>query len=401
MKKLLFILPFALLILSCQKENEDSIDDTVTEPKTYQISGFVQKGPFISGTNITLSELDSTMNQTGKSFNSEIVNNNGNFSLNNIVLESPFANITAQGFYYNEVLDIESTSQITLKAICDLTDKTTVNINILSHLEKARTEYLFQNGLSFDKAKKQAQQEVLQIFCMDTTNIGDSEDLNIAETGEANAKLLAASAILQGYRTDAELTLLLSQISNDIRSDGRLDNQEIGSELINHAVFLNADHISNNLANRYTQTGGDFNPTNFNIYLQRFIDSTDFELTNSIIEYPHSGIHGINILFDTITHISPNSPYSMRCNTPNGILLKIEITPLNPSGIWFLSWASNLENWITPSNSFFEYNSPIVFSTIESGNADIFLEFEYGTFRIDFYEHNTSQANRSKIITVE
>ena len=398
MKKLLFILPFALLILSCQKENEDSIDDTVTEPKTYQISGFVQKGPFISGTNITLSELDSTMNQTGKSFNSEIVNNNGNFSLNNIVLESPFANITAQGFYYNEVLDIESTSQITLKAICDLTDKTTVNINILSHLEKARTEYLFQNGMSFDKAKKQAQQEVLKIFCMDTTNIGDSEDLNIAETGEANAKLLAASAILQGYRTDAELTLLLSQISNDIRSDGRLDNQEIGSELINHAVFLNADNISNYLANRYTQTGGDFNPTNFNIYLQRFIDSTDFEITQSLLNYPDSIDLGLNILHPNNINFVPMSDYSMTAVGTYGLKYKIVITNNTEGDLWFV-YGSN-QNWDISS---FDYsNNSRTFTCIDTElPCEIRIQFDPGEYTIDYYEKNGETPDWTKTITVE
>jgi len=49
--------------------------------------------------------------------------------------------------------------------------------------------------------------------------IPDSELLDITKSGDNNAILLAVSLILQGFRSEAELTELLAAISNDIRTD--------------------------------------------------------------------------------------------------------------------------------------------------------------------------------------
>jgi hypothetical protein len=48
------------------------------------INGFVQKGPYLNGASITISELTSDLTSTGKNFTSQIPDNKGNFEIKNV-----------------------------------------------------------------------------------------------------------------------------------------------------------------------------------------------------------------------------------------------------------------------------------------------------------------------------
>lgn len=154
---LLLIAGFVCLLTSCEKQEEMTVTPIFKE----KISGYAQKGPFISGTSITIAELNNRMGQTGKMFDTQITNNEGCFELNNVELSSPYVELKATGFYFNEVSGKTSNAQITLNAIADLQDAATLNVNILSHLEKPRITYLMSLGNDFASAKTQAQKEVL------------------------------------------------------------------------------------------------------------------------------------------------------------------------------------------------------------------------------------------------
>ena len=101
-----------------------------------KVSGYVQKGPYLNGTNITISELSTQLDPTGKIFTSQIIDNQGTFEITNVELASHYVELKADGFYFNEVTNKNSTSQLTLFALSDLSDKTSLNVNILSTLEK-------------------------------------------------------------------------------------------------------------------------------------------------------------------------------------------------------------------------------------------------------------------------
>jgi hypothetical protein len=141
-----------------------------------------------------------------------------------VQLESPYAELRATGFYFNEVSGNASDAQLTLYALSDLTNKNTVNINIISHLEKNRINLLMSgdNPKTFAEAKLQALAEVLTIFDFDASGVSSSELLDITQAGDGNAKLLAISAILQGNQSVAQMSELLANISTDISSDGVL-----------------------------------------------------------------------------------------------------------------------------------------------------------------------------------
>ncbi len=390
MKNILFLLFIAFIFFSsCSK------DDDITPIKKDTITGFVQKGPFNNGTSITINELDADLSQTGKTYNTQIVNSQGSFEINNIELVSNYASFRADGFYFNEILGAQSTSQITLYALSDISDKSNININILSHLEKARVEYLISRGSDFQDAKIQALGEILDVFKFNLNIKGSSEFLNISKDGDSNAILLASSLILQGYRTEGELTELLSNISTDLKEDGVLNNTILGSQMMNHAVFLDTSVIRNNLENRYSELGIEVNIPNFEKYIKRFIDSADFEITQSLIEYPQDGLYGQNIL-DLSRIIYSGSEFSLAANLPNGTKLKIKITALG-AGMWYYA-VNSVNNWSI--TRFDEVAKSQYFTAIESDRScDLEMLFDTGEFIVEYFEMDSDIPSRIKTIT--
>ena len=185
--------------------------------KREKISGVSQKGPFVRGSSVTLFELNGNLVQTGNSFQSTITNNEGFFEINGISFASPYVRLKVDGYYYNEVSGKQSTSSITLYAIADLTNKSSLNVNLLTHLEHEKVQKLVEEGESFVKAKKRAQQEILKAFGI-SGDFTDSEDMSIFGSSEGSAILLAISVLLQGERTEASFTDLLMDFNQSIKN---------------------------------------------------------------------------------------------------------------------------------------------------------------------------------------
>jgi uncharacterized protein (TIGR02145 family) len=253
MSKIILLATIASLVLiiflaACRKDEEEN----VAKIKKEKISGFVQKGPFISGTQILMSELNSSLEQTGNVFSTQISNSRGSFEISDVQLSSSFVEFTANGFYFDEIKNGISSAQLTLYAISDISDLNTINVNILTHLEKRRVEYLVkENDYSFEDAKQTAQAEVLAVFGISNEEMQSSETLDISVDHADNAILLAISLILQGNRSVGDLTELLALISSDLRENGVIENEEILNNLRLSALNLNLVSIRQNLAARY------------------------------------------------------------------------------------------------------------------------------------------------------
>ena len=183
-----------LFMFACAKQ-EDEATTSSGSSQSYSVSGYVQKGPYVQGTEITVRELDSSLTPTGRTFTGTIDDNTGSFSVKGELAYS-IVELSADGYYFNEVSGSLSTAKLTLSALSDLSDSTSVNVNLMTHLEKKRVEYLIGTGLSFSAAKSQAQGEILNMFNIDNVTLGNSETLDISKSGDGNATLLAISAIL-------------------------------------------------------------------------------------------------------------------------------------------------------------------------------------------------------------
>ncbi len=249
------------LLLSACREDEEVIVIQPTAPIVEDsiltnINGYVQKGPFINGTTITLAELNENLLASGKNFTTQISDNKGAFNFKGVPLNSAYVQLQANGFYFDEVKGEKSAAQLTLFGLANVRDANSVNVNLLSYLEYNRVIYLMQEKeTAFDEAKKQAQREILTVFGIESDSIAYAEQLDIAQDGDDNAKLLAISAILQADNSVAELSELVANIITDLKEDGTLNSQTTKTKLKEQAMSLNLPHIRSNLEKRYEDMG--------------------------------------------------------------------------------------------------------------------------------------------------
>lgn len=388
------------VLTNCKK------DESPRKEKTQSLTGYVQKGPFINGSSVTVYDLQSDFSPSGKTFNSQIVDNKGTFQLNNIALSSDFIALRADGFYFNEIRATQSVSQITLNALADVSGNNDININLMTHLEKPRVEYLINTGKSFAESKAQAQKEIMGIFNIEKSDIRSSESLNLSEEGDDNGILLAISSILQGFRSESEVTELLSNISNDIKEDGKLDSEALGSQLINQAINLDTVSIKNNLDKRYSDIGATPAIPVFGKYISNFISKTEFVITQPSLAYPETGLNGDNILSLVQTNYTGGYDiyHSLAAEVAPGASLKIKITSIFSNGdtgivikpLWYRSSGSEI-NWSISDFDIDNYTQ--TFTTTESGKScDLKMIFEQGSFLIEYYEMNATLPTRTKTI---
>ncbi len=369
-------LMFLLVPLSCEKDRGLNLE---------KVNGYVQKGPYLNGTPVTITELTEDLVPTGKNFTSQILDNKGTFEVKNVDLVSDYAELKADGFYFNEVQNENSAAQLTLFALSDLSDKSSLNVNVLTNLEKSRVDYLVSNGMAFAEAKKQAQKEILSVFEISKDDMPESEDLDISKEGDDNAILLAVSVILQGYLPVAGLSELMANISTDIREDGILNSQSLGSMLINNAKLVKPDMIRHNLESRYENLGMEVTVPDFEKYIAQFIDNTDFVFT-AVIDYPAAGKFGENVLDREKTGYASGN-YSMKAILPEGTMLKVKIKSFNlgirafqeDSGWEYTSWNRK--------------DSTQIFTSVRTGEID--LEVNLHAF------HDSAWSNKSMIYVFE
>ena len=310
---------------------------------TFSFSGKLQKGPFVTGATITVNELNENLGQTGKSFTTSITADDGSFSLDNIEMESDLALLSGNGFYFNEVLGRLSSAQITLQALADLSKGETVNINVLTHITKARIETLVGEGMSFTEAKQQAEGE-FQDFLGVTDHFNQGfEQMSIASQGDFNAMLLAFSIILQKPSYDmmeiptlpAELTLLMTNLSTDFADDGVISDQALIDKLNDNIAIQNQGYIKRYLRNYYADMGMNVEIPGFESYITMF-QAAHQEIVTEYI-YPNkanpsqeiwgSGPEGNvpNIFVKDVTQFDGTQAYAVAAITPLGKSLKVKV----------------------------------------------------------------------------
>ena len=89
-----------LLVLTCSGNDDDG--EGKQHVTKQDVHGFIEKGPFVQGSKVTLYDLDSQLGQTGKSYSTNTSSNLGNFDFGSqIDLSSSYAEFETNGFFYN------------------------------------------------------------------------------------------------------------------------------------------------------------------------------------------------------------------------------------------------------------------------------------------------------------
>lgn len=326
MKKILKHATSALLLVVALSCDETTIVKNYTgtgEEKTYSIEGYAQKGPFIVGSNVTVSELNEELYPTGRVFFATILDNTGHFELPGVILVSPFILIKVEGSSYSEVQGgVPTGESLTLYSIADITESETININILTHLEKERVEYLVQEeSKSFNEAKEQALEELLGVFDLQNYSVQASEDLTILSSNEGNAVLLAVSSIIEGVYNYERKLALITNFQRDFE-DGVLDATDIQNTLITSAFSLNTQRVVDNLTDKFPSASiPDFKPV-----VDHFLNSSEY--VNYFSElFVRNDDGSINLLNnENINSLDPTDDYILYLNPPQGVNVVINIT---------------------------------------------------------------------------
>ena len=205
------------------------------------LAGYTQKGPFLKGSTVYLYELSDgrSLKQTNGNFTTYITQDDGRYKFTARDLISQYAMIIVDGVYRNEVTGAPSNSPIRLRALTDVTMRSSANVNLLTHLEYDRVYSLvIRDKKKVKHAKKQAQAEIFKAFHIDTTGFtGASEDLDVFGATDADAALLAISIMLQGDGNVTDLTVLLTTMANDLEDNGKLDDSLTMASLADWAMY--------------------------------------------------------------------------------------------------------------------------------------------------------------------
>lgn len=350
-----FVLIFSFLFIfaSCNKDDDTDMSPMEMEEmeemeppagdtfSVESIQGLSQKGPYLIGSSVTIFELEGDLSPTGRSFTEDITTNLGSFEISNLTLASPFVELRASGFYFNEVTGENSEAQLNLSAIVDLTDQGSINVNILTTLEKNRVEYLIDQGASFSEAKSQALTEVLNVFELTTSVNATAEQLNITEIGNGNAILLAVSAILQGNNSVGEVSELISKISLGLETGGQFDDDMVCSQLSSAASLINPTSIRENLEQWYASANTQISIPAFEPFITQYIQNTPC-LAESGITYPPSGNSGLNLLSDDNTLFDVGESYTMRAVLEEGTSLAVRVVGNN----WTMNIGQGDTGWL-------------------------------------------------------
>ena len=259
----IFFLALAATLVACSSDENGNAPATKTT-----VGGIVEKGPFVQGSKVTLYDLDDEMTPTGRQFSTTTSNDLGNFSFTSpIQLSGHYAELETSGYFYNECDSTLSTSQITLRAVTDLSQRSNVNVNIVTHLEYDRVKQLVKDGSSFSDAKQQAEKEIMKVFAIPYT-LTSPENISLTAADDNASALLAISAIMLANRTEAEFTEVLAKFCADFKDNGVIDSQVVRDSIASGQKKCHPEAIARAMKRFYAEKGSAVQVSDFS----KFVD---------------------------------------------------------------------------------------------------------------------------------
>ena len=234
------------MLAACSDPENKNISGGITEDKgivaNLDVAGVTQKGPFVKGSAVTVQGIDcETLKFTDEVFEGEVKSDKGDFTVEDITLKSTCALFEVTGVYRNEISGNKSLEKLTLHALTDLKDRKNVNINVLTELEYERLMNLVtEKDKKFAEAKAQAEEEVLAAFDI-KGSFEEFENLNIFESGDENAALLAVSVMMQAETDDAGLANRLDKFADSFAETGKWKDSGTKKTISEWAIEVTAN----------------------------------------------------------------------------------------------------------------------------------------------------------------
>lgn len=244
------------------------------------IAGVAEKGPFRFGSSVKIVELDSAkrMADSWRIHEACVASGNGSYAFPGVNLLSPYARVEVTGYYWSELSGGLSSSMITLHSVTDLSERDTVNVNMLTYLEAPRVIKLVENS-GFNQPirnmKAQALKDVLSAFNINlgggssyggnnggwggwggyggfggggqqttTTTASAStktaDDVNLFDGDDYSAALLAISVMMQRRGSGPEMLSYADGIAERIKGNGNWDDNQAKADLADWLMELDA-----------------------------------------------------------------------------------------------------------------------------------------------------------------
>ena len=279
MNKLL-LAAFAAIFTLASCSSDDGNNYT---PISKQIEGHIEKGPFVQGSEVTLTDLNKDLSQSGKSFTTNTSSDLGSFDFGQTLdLSSGLVELKTSGYFYNECTGRLSNSQITLKAVANANESASLNVNLLTHLEYARVKKLVRDGLSFSKAKAQAEKEILNAFAI-TDKMSTPEKVSIADNNKDAGILLAISSIMLYDKSEAEFSEFIAKFSSDLEKNGIIDDNSVREKIKEGQEHCHPSDIAKTMEEFYKGKGS-------NVTIGDFSQFVDFNGDGVIDENDKEGL---------------------------------------------------------------------------------------------------------------
>lgn len=219
-----------------------------SNPVVCKVSGVAQKGQLAKGSQVTAFALDENLVATGESFPANTSDDLGSFSISGKTA-SPYLELRAEGYYFNEVSGSMTDAPIYLEAIVP-SSETAANLNLFTTLTKGRIKTIIASGKKYDDAKKQAQEELAKALGLSISG-ADFEDLDITKNSDNNALLLYVACKIQNDRAISGVTTAIQSAAAEFEKAGTLSATTV-ERLIQPSSQLDVPKIVSNLKAFYT-----------------------------------------------------------------------------------------------------------------------------------------------------
>lgn len=191
--------------------------------------GKAQKGPFYAGATVEIVPIDAALQPSGATATVKTTDDEGSFVVPSSVT-SRLVEVTAVGFYWDELHSIDADATVKLSALVDLATERNFRVNVLTTMETNRIRVLVVSGLSFSDARLQAETELRDALSLEDGAEGTFDTYDLTTDTQGGQALLQASLLMLAmsdqFRKEnvhgAPVTDALSTIAANF-ADGTID----------------------------------------------------------------------------------------------------------------------------------------------------------------------------------
>ncbi len=300
------------------------------------VAGVAEKGPFRYGASVSVVELDSVMRlaDSERIHKTCITSADGRYSFDSMDLVSPYVRVEVNGYFKNELTGGLSSDLVTLRTVTDLTDHDSVNVNMLTHIEAARTMKLVEqtgNNTPIRMVKEKALQDVLYSFGITISGYNDgalglgtskiADEISLFDGDDFSAALIAISVMLQRHGSGQEMLMFADSIGQKIAGNGNWDDWDSRAKLADWLMVLDTSGAYQTIRNNLEALNlGDV--ADFEKYLRGFWTST--------FQFPVCNVQSNG----TVVHIGFSQSAFFACNYTDPNAPRVRFTCDASLGRW-------------------------------------------------------------------